>query len=123
MAADFPWNAPRRHRVLPRPRADARYVAEAHPTQDARSSVLPFRHRDAIHRWMFEAALPWWAEHGLDRQRGGYVEQMTMDGRDAGVAFKRTRVTARQIYVFSHGHILGFSRGAELARHGFHFLT
>jgi N-acylglucosamine 2-epimerase/mannose-6-phosphate isomerase len=84
---------------------------------------LPFRHRDAIHRWMFEAALPWWAEHGLDRQRGGYVEQMTLDGRDAGVSFKRTRVTARQIYAFSHGHILGFSRGIELARHGFDFLT
>jgi N-acylglucosamine 2-epimerase/mannose-6-phosphate isomerase len=84
---------------------------------------LPFRYRDAVHRWMFEAALPRWAEHGLDRVHGGYVEQMTLDGRDAAVAFKRTRVTARQIYVFSHGHMLGFSGGVELARHGLDFLT
>ncbi len=84
---------------------------------------MPFRYRDAIHRWMFEAALPWWAEYGLDRVHGGYVEQMTLDGRDAAAAFKRTRVTARQIYVFSHAHVLGFSQGAELARHGFDFLA
>lgn len=71
---------------------------------------------------MLGAALPWWAANGVDRTNGGYVEQMTMDGRDAGVAFKRTRVTARQIYVFSHGHILGFEKGADLARHGADFL-
>jgi N-acylglucosamine 2-epimerase/mannose-6-phosphate isomerase len=72
---------------------------------------------------MFEAALPWWAESGLDRARGGYVEQMTMQGRDAGVPFKRTRVTARQIYVFSHAYLLGFQPGAGLARHGIDFLV
>ncbi len=83
--------------------------------------ALPLR--DTIHRWMFQAALPWWAANGIDRANGGYVEQMTMDGRDAAVAFKRTRVTARQIYVFSHGYGLGFARGADLARHGVDFLV
>lgn len=72
---------------------------------------------------MFEAALPWWAAHGLDRQDGGYVEHMTLDGRDGRAAFKRTRVTARQIYAFSHAYVLGFADGAELARHGFDFLV
>jgi N-acylglucosamine 2-epimerase/mannose-6-phosphate isomerase len=79
--------------------------------------------RGALHDWMFAAALPWWAAHGLDRTRGGYVEQMTLEGRDAGVPFKRTRVTARQIYVFSHAHLLGFEPGAGAARHGVEFLV
>jgi mannose/cellobiose epimerase-like protein (N-acyl-D-glucosamine 2-epimerase family) len=84
--------------------------------------LLP--HRDAIRHWMFGAALPWWAANGLDRVNGGYVEQMTMEGDDAAVPFKRTRVTARQIYVFSHAHILGWDgAGVELARHGVNFLT
>jgi len=72
---------------------------------------------------MFRAALPWWAANGLDLTNGGYVEQMTMDGRDAAVPFKRTRVTARQIYVFSHAHILGFKKGLDLAKHGVEFLV
>ncbi len=80
-------------------------------------------HRDAIHHWMFTAALPWWAANGLDRTNGGYVEQMTLDGRDAVSGFKRTRVTARQIYVFSHGFTLGFNKGVDLARHGVEFLV
>lgn len=84
---------------------------------------MPFLYRDAIRHWTFDAALPWWAENGLDRHHGGYVEQMTLDGKDAAAAFKRTRVTARQIYVFSHAHILGFPGGAGLARHGFDFLV
>jgi N-acylglucosamine 2-epimerase/mannose-6-phosphate isomerase len=83
--------------------------------------LLP--HRDAIHNWMFETALPWWAANGVDRAHGGYVEQMTIDGHDAAVPFKRTRVTARQIYVFSHGYMLGFEAGANLARHGVDFLV
>ena len=84
---------------------------------------MPLPNRDAIHRWMFQSALPWWAAHGLDRTHGGYVEQMTMSGHDAAAAFKRTRVTARQIYVFSHGYTLGFEHGVELARHGVEFLV
>jgi N-acylglucosamine 2-epimerase/mannose-6-phosphate isomerase len=82
--------------------------------------LLP--HRDAIRKWMFGAALPWWAANGLDLTHGGYVEQMTLDGRDAAVPFKRTRVTARQIYVFSHGYMLGFNRAVDLAGHGVDFL-
>ena len=80
-------------------------------------------YRETIHDWMFNAALPWWAANGVDRANGGFVEQVTPDGADAGIAFKRTRVTARQIYVFSHGHMLGFKPGLELANHGVDFLT
>ena len=83
--------------------------------------ALPYS--DAIRDWIFNAALPLWATNGVDRAHGGYVEQLTPDGRDAGVAFKRTRVTARQIYVFSHGYMLGFAAGQDLAAHGVDFLT
>ncbi len=82
--------------------------------------ALPYR--DAIHDWTFNIALPWWAANGVDREHGGYVEQVTPDGRDAGVAFKRTRVTARQIYVYSHAHMLGFNSGLDVARHGVDYL-
>jgi N-acylglucosamine 2-epimerase/mannose-6-phosphate isomerase len=83
---------------------------------------LALPHSTAIHDWIFKAALPWWAARGVDRVNGGYVEQLTQDGQDAGIAFKRTRVTARQIYSFSHAAMLGFAPGLELARHGVDFL-
>ena len=67
--------------------------------------------RETIRSWMFDQALPFWAAHGLDADNGGYVEQLTLDGADAGVAFKRTRVAARQIYVFSHAAVMGWKAG------------
>jgi mannose/cellobiose epimerase-like protein (N-acyl-D-glucosamine 2-epimerase family) len=76
-----------------------------------------------ISNWMFEAALPWWGTNGIDRQHGGYVEQVTFDGRDAQIDYKRTRVVGRQVYVFSHASMLGWKPGLELAAHGIDFLT
>lgn len=75
-----------------------------------------------IRRWMFEEALPFWAERGIDHSRGGYVEKLTLTGDDAGAPFKRTRVTARQVYVFSHAFELGWNRGRALATPGIDFL-
>jgi mannose/cellobiose epimerase-like protein (N-acyl-D-glucosamine 2-epimerase family) len=81
------------------------------------------RTRDAIHAWMFDQALPFWAVHGIDAEHGGYVEQLDLDGRDAGVEFKRTRVACRQVYVFSHAAVLGWKAGNKLATPGMDFLT
>jgi mannose/cellobiose epimerase-like protein (N-acyl-D-glucosamine 2-epimerase family) len=78
---------------------------------------------EAIRNWMFDQALPFWAGHGLDLDDGGYVEQLTLDGRDAGMDFKRTRVAARQVYVFSHAAVLGWRSGNELAAPGIAYLT
>ncbi len=75
-----------------------------------------------VRQWMFDQALPLWAAKGVDRDRGGFVEQLTLDGQDARVSFKRTRVTARQIYVFSHAAVLGWPQGREIADHGLAFL-
>ena len=38
-------------------------------------------HSDAIRDWIFNAALPWWAVNGVDRIHGGFIEQVTPDGR------------------------------------------
>ncbi|HWW28243.1 MAG TPA: AGE family epimerase/isomerase [Caulobacter sp.] len=77
----------------------------------------------AVRRWLFDEALPFWGEAGIDRVDGGYVEQLDFEGQDAGVDFKRVRVVCRQIYVFSHASTLGWAPGLELARHGYEFLT
>lgn len=76
-----------------------------------------------IRHWAFEAALPLWAERGVDRAHGGFEEELDLEGRSAGVAFKRTRVAGRQIYVFSHAALLGWERGAEIADRGVTFLA
>ena len=84
----------------------------------APDAELPGHVRD----WMFNAALPLWAQAGVDRVDGGFVEQLDFQGRDAGAPGKRTRVTCRQIYVFSHAALLGQASGIDLARHGLAFL-
>lgn len=76
------------------------------------------RTREAIRFWLFDQALPFWAAHGLDHAHGGYIEQLTLDGGDAAVDFKRTRVACRQVYVFSHAAIMGWSAGNKLAEPG-----
>lgn len=92
--------------------------AQKLPPEEAMAQV-PF---EKIRHWMFEEALPFWAEAGVDRAGGGFVEQLDFDGRDIGVAFKRTRVAARQIYVYSHAALLGWEGGLDIARHGYAFL-
>lgn len=85
--------------------------------------MLDVRTRESIRSWMFDQALPFWAAHGLDPDNGGYVEQLTLAGADAGVVFKRTRVAARQVYVFSHAALMGWKAGLALAEPGMEFLT
>jgi N-acylglucosamine 2-epimerase/mannose-6-phosphate isomerase len=76
----------------------------------------------ALSQWLFEEALPFWAENGVDRTDGGYVEHLRLDGTNPNVDYKRTRVIGRQIYVFSHAALLGWSEGANFARHGYDYL-
>ncbi|WP_312796331.1 AGE family epimerase/isomerase [Tianweitania sp.] len=78
----------------------------------------------AFHRfktWMLDLALPFWSTTGLSPD-GGVVECLSLDGRPARPGFKRVRVHARQIYVFSHAHILGVPDMLPAARHGVDFL-
>jgi mannose/cellobiose epimerase-like protein (N-acyl-D-glucosamine 2-epimerase family) len=74
-----------------------------------------------IRDWLFLDALPFWSTTGVDGDRG-FVEALDLSGQPKAVGFKRTRVHARQIYVFSHASTLGFSPGLEAANKGLDFL-
>ncbi|HYE42973.1 MAG TPA: AGE family epimerase/isomerase [Caulobacteraceae bacterium] len=83
------------------------------------SDAIPF---DRVRAWLFDEALPFWSTVGVDGDRG-FVERMDLDGTPADVDFKRMRVQARQIYVFSHAATLGFEGGLAAARNGYDFIT
>jgi mannose/cellobiose epimerase-like protein (N-acyl-D-glucosamine 2-epimerase family) len=82
-----------------------------------------------IRDWLAHEALPLWSSAGLDLQAGGFVEKLSLDGRPLLEADKRMRVQARQVYVYSHAHLLDWTPPAdgpsalEAAYHGFDFLT
>lgn len=82
-------------------------------------SALPF---DQVRSWMFDA-LPFWAEHGVDRADGGFFEELSLSGAPTACAFKRVRVICRQIYVFSHAALLGWREGEALSQLGFDYLV
>lgn len=76
---------------------------------------------DEVRAWLFGRALPLWAGAGLDRAHGGSVEALDLHGRDSAKLFKRTRVQARQVYAFTHAHLLGWD-GLDAAEHCWRFL-
>lgn len=68
--------------------------------------------------------MPFWAEAGVDRRNGGFIERLSLDRQPEPEADRRLRVQARQIYAFSHAHLLGAPDWAlSTARDGFAFLT
>ncbi len=96
------------------------------PTVLAPAPVLPdpAASTDALRTWMFERLLPFWAEIGVDRRDGGFVEQLTPDRRPELDRPRRSMVQARQIYVFSQASLLGAPGWTlDTARRGFQFLT
>ena len=82
-------------------------------------STVPFAD---IRAWMFEAALPFWAERGVDRADGGFYEELGPDGRPTDCSFKRVRMVCRQTYAFTHGALLGWKEGAALSDWGYQYL-
>lgn len=78
----------------------------------------------SVKAWLFDTALPFWAENGIDRLHGGVHEALLFDGTPAPHPMKRLRVLARQIYCFSHARVLGWEGDAEsILRHCFDTLT
>ena len=74
--------------------------------------------------WLLGTVVPFWAEAGVDPRNGGFVEELTQDRTPQPDADRRLRVQARQIYVFSHAHLLGApGQALDVARDGFTFLT
>lgn len=76
-----------------------------------------------VRSWLFETALPLWADKGVDWERGGVHEALAFDGSPAPYAFKRLRVLARQIYCFSHAKLMGWGGADKVLRHCFATLT
>src|SRR5579863_8486891 len=74
--------------------------------------------------WMREQALPLWASRGVDRQYGGFVEELNQDGSPSNVGFKRVRVQGRQLFSFATAALLGWNKeAAAIADHGYAFIT
>ena len=98
----------------------ARFGALSCP--DVALAAVPIRF-DAVRSWLFDKALPLWSSAGLDQTHGGSVESLAFSGLAGARPFKRTRVQARQVYAFSHAHLLGWNGPAlEAAEHCWRFL-
>ncbi len=77
-----------------------------------------------LETWLLRTVVPFWQDAGVDPRNGGFVERLDRDRRPEPRADRRLRVQARQIYVFSHAHLLGApGRPLETALAGFRFLT
>ncbi len=77
-----------------------------------------------VAEWLYDLALPLWADAGVDGEHGGFVEQLSLSGEPDYDVPKRMRVQARQMYVYSHAAMLGWpGPGVDTARVGFEFLT
>lgn len=61
---------------------------------------------DVATRWLFDNALPFWIERGVDDEGFAY-EELTFDGRPKDVGYRRSLVQFRQVYVFARAAIFG----------------
>ncbi len=75
-----------------------------------------------LRTWLVDAALPLWLSHGIDHARGGFFEALDLRTHRCAAPFRRLRVVARQIVVFSQAHALGVPGAEQAVRLGLHFL-
>lgn len=73
--------------------------------------------QDRVRDWLFRQALPLWAEAGIDAE-GRFFEKLDFEGRPITGRPRRTRVQARQVYVFAEAASLGWAEGEAVARRG-----
>lgn len=73
--------------------------------------------RTRVSNWLFDHTLPLWGERGIDAQ-GRFFEGLDFDARPVTGVRRRTRVQARQVYVFCEAAALGRERGRPLAQAG-----
>lgn len=75
-----------------------------------------------MRQWIFDDALPFWVSHALDLDGAGFLEQLTLGGEPRDPGFKRLRTQARQVYSFSHAHLLGWREALPVAEAGYEAL-
>src|SRR5687768_11931338 len=68
--------------------------------------------------WLLQSAWPLWLERGVDWARGGFHEHLDLGAIRCRADFRRLRVLARQVYVFSTAAVYGVERAAEAAELG-----
>jgi len=73
--------------------------------------------QNRVRDWLFDQALPLWAQAGIDAE-GRFLEKLDYDGRPLTGRPRRTRVQARQVYVFCEAATLGWTEGETVARRG-----
>ncbi|WEK57845.1 MAG: AGE family epimerase/isomerase [Candidatus Brevundimonas phytovorans] len=71
--------------------------------------------QNRVRDWLFGQALPLWADAGIDAE-GRFFEKLDYDGRPITGRPRRTRVQARQVYVFTEAASLGWTEGEAVAR-------
>lgn len=77
---------------------------------------------EKIRNWLFDKALPFWTDVGFDTEYGGVFEEVDFAGRPLKDMPKRTRVLARQTYVFAHSYVMGYKEGLDAMRVPLDFL-
>ncbi len=82
----------------------------------------------ALRGWVFGLALPFWSSVGMDpplaRGRGrAACEHLRLDGRPAEPGYRRMRVQARQLYVFTEAAQRGVDGAAAIASGIHRFMT
>lgn len=88
----------------------------------AEAGEAALRDRAVVWRaWLFNDALPLWAEHGIN-PCGGFFDRLTLEGGPVAEPM-RLRVQARQTYVFAEAGRLGWTGDwRSMAAHGLEFL-
>jgi mannose-6-phosphate isomerase len=76
----------------------------------------------ALRAWLVEKSWPFWLAHGVDWRRGGFFEALDLHDWRCATPFRRLRVVARQIYVFSEAHAAGLAGAEAAVRLGLAFL-
>ena len=75
-----------------------------------------------LDRWLREAAWPLWLERGVDWKRGSFFEALDLEHHGCHAPYRRLRVAARQIFVFSAAHRAGLAGADRAVTLGLDFL-
>ena len=76
---------------------------------------------DALISWLRDAALPFWERTAID-EKGGFFEDLALDGTPNPDAVRRVRVQARQIFVYANAHKAGWYESTAVLDRLYDFL-